>query len=489
MNDSHDLELLIRSLVPIISVETHEEERARALIEKMAALNEWSLFTWSVTEGLRQRTQRDERIPETSEPEAALRHISRSLHNGIYLLFDFHPYLTEPVLVRLLKEIAQGYAKTARTMVLISHRIELPAEIARLSARFDLKLPDATAIRALIQEEAELYARQNSNKVRADREAHDQLVAHTAGLPLDDARRYIRQAIRNDGAITRDDIRALIQAKHQMTGHAPLLELDFDSADVSDVGGLENLKRWLSVRRAVMLEATPTVDAPRGVLLLGVQGSGKSLAAKAIAGNWKLPLLRLDISALYNKFYGETERNLREALKSAENLAPCVLWIDEIEKAIAQSASDDGLSRRLLGSLLTWMTERRSRVFLVATANDIQALPPELLRKGRFDEIFFVDLPAPAVRRDIFAIHLRRRKQTPEQFDLDALATASEGFSGAEIEQAIVSALYQASARKSDLDTALIATELKQTKPLSVVMAERVAALRDWARERAVPAG
>lgn len=489
MNNSHDLEVLIRSNVPLISVETHEEERAYDLIEKMSILNEWTLFTWSVTEGLRQRTKRDERVPETSEPEAALRHIARSLHNGLYLLFDFHPYLSEPVHVRLLKEIAQGYAKTARTIVLISHRIELPLEIARLSASYGLQLPDAVAIRALIQEEADLWARTHNTKVRADREAHEQLVAHTVGLPLQDAQRFIRQAIRNDGAITHDDIRALIQSKHQMTGHAPLLELNFDSADVGDVGGLENLKKWLAVRRAAMVEGAATADVPRGVLLLGVQGSGKSLAAKAIAGSWKLPLLRLDVGALYNKFYGETERNLREALKSAENLAPCVLWIDEIEKAIAQASSDDGLSRRMLGSLLTWMTERKSRVFLVATANDIQALPPELLRKGRFDEIFFVDLPPALVRQDIFAIHLRRRQQPPEQFDLEALSSASDGFSGAEIEQAIVSALYQTSARQSALTTALIVTELQQTKPLSVLMAERVEALRAWARERAVSAG
>jgi SpoVK/Ycf46/Vps4 family AAA+-type ATPase len=224
------------------------------------------------------------------------------------------------------------------------------------------------------------------------------------------------------------------------------------------------------------------------VLLLGVQGDGKSLAAKAVAGLWGLPLLRIDMGALYNKYIGETEKNLRMALEQAELMAPCVLWLDEIEKGIAVSDQDLGISRRLLGTLLTWMAERAGAVFMVATANDISALPAELLRKGRFDEIFFVDLPTPEARREIFAIHLRSRHFEPERFDLERLATHSDRFSGAEIEQAIVAALYGCSARREPLSTEAILHEVDNTFPLAVMMAERVEALRDWARERTVPA-
>jgi len=486
MNDVHDLKVLIESRIPLITVETHEEGRAWELIDRMARLNEWSVFSWSVTGGLQRRSGRDERIPETSDPEQVLRHIAQTLHNGIYVLFDFHPYLGEPVHVRLLKEIAHGYHKTARTVVLISHQIELPPEIARLGARFELRMPDIAMIRSMISEEAELWLQQNGSKVKADREAHELLVQHSLGLSQEDARRLIRQAIRNDGAITLEDIRRILQTKHQLTGGGQLLQFETDNTDYSDVGGLANLKRWLDLRKQAMQGDMPGLDAPRGVLLLGVQGGGKSLAAKAIAGTWRLPLLRLDFGNLYNKFYGETERNLRDALKAADSLAPCVLWIDEIEKGIAQQSSEDGLSKRMLGSLLTWMAERRSRVFLVATANDIRTLPPELLRKGRFDEIFFVDLPDAATRNEIFAIHLRRRKLDPAGYDLEKLSVASEGFSGSEIEQAIVSALYQAAASRSVLSTEMLLAEIRQTRPLSVVMAENITALRQWASERAV---
>jgi SpoVK/Ycf46/Vps4 family AAA+-type ATPase len=233
------------------------------------------------------------------------------------------------------------------------------------------------------------------------------------------------------------------------------------------------------------------LPAPKGVLLLGVQGAGKSLAAKCVAGAWQLPLFRMDFGALYQKYHGETEKNIRDALAVANAMQPCVLWMDEIEKGIAgdkSGESDGGVSKRVLGTLLTWMNDRASRVFLVATANDVSQLPPELLRKGRFDEIFFVDLPQAPSRVEILRIHFTRNKQDPAKFDLAALAAACDGFSGAEIEQAIVAAMYEAHAEKKPLDTAMVAAEMKRTRPLSVVMAEKVAALRAWARERAVSA-
>jgi SpoVK/Ycf46/Vps4 family AAA+-type ATPase len=249
------------------------------------------------------------------------------------------------------------------------------------------------------------------------------------------------------------------------------------------------MKRWLEQRRQVFLAEQPPVglDPPKGILLLGVQGGGKSLAAKSVAGSWGVPLLRLDFGTLYNKYYGETERNLRQSLRAAESMSPCVLWIDEIEKGLSGDA-DGGPSKRVLGTLLTWMAERKSRVFLVATANDIEMLPPELLRKGRFDEIFFVDLPDASVRHEIFRIHLEKREQDSSTFELTQLQAASEGFAGAEIEQAVVAALYASHASKEKLNTDHILQEIEQTKPLSILMAEKIAYLRNWAASRTVSA-
>jgi SpoVK/Ycf46/Vps4 family AAA+-type ATPase len=250
---------------------------------------------------------------------------------------------------------------------------------------------------------------------------------------------------------------------------------------------MRRLRQWLEVRRHFFREgALDTIDMPRGVLLLGVQGCGKSLAAKAAAGIFAMPLLRLDFGVLYSKYYGETEKNLRKALETADVMAPCVLWLDEIEKGLAVGDDDDGLSRRVLGTLLTWMSERRKPVFIVATANDIERLAPEMVRKGRFDEIFFVDLPSLETRREIFKIHLQKRFLDPPDYDLDALAKAADGFSGSEIEQAIVSARYTAHAGGREVSQDDLLAELKQTKPLSVLMSEKVTEIREWAQERTV---
>ena len=489
MNDSHDLQVLIDSHIPLISVETREEQRAFQLIEQLALRKFWPLFTWSVTEGIRRHDGRRERVPETTDPEKAMRHIEATPQNGVFVLFDFHPYLENPIIVRLIKSTAQSYARTARTLIFISHRVPLPSELQSESANFELALPGIEAVRNLVKEEADLWTRRNAGtKVKADREAYELLIQHTASMSLEDARRLIRQAIQDDDAITMDDIARVLKIKQQKLGQEKLLEVELDVAKLADIGGLANLKRWLAVRREVFLGTTGDLPPPKGILLLGVQGGGKSLAARAVAGAWGLPLLRLDFGTLYNKFYGETERNLREALKAAEAMAPCVLWMDEVEKGVASDKSDDGVSRRVLGTLLTWLAERKLKVFVVATANDISILPPELLRKGRLDEIFFVDLPDAPTRGEIFDIHLKRRGQKPEGLDLAALGQATDGFSGAEIEQVVVAALYQAHTTKRALTQNDLLAETRVTKPLSVVMAEKMAELRAWAAGRTVMA-
>ncbi len=493
MNDQHDLEVIIQSRFPIIVADTYEESRVLRLLERLARLKEWALFDWSVISGLRRRDVSKGPIPQTRDPGDALRHIDATPHNGIYVLLDFHPYLKDPVNIRLLKEIALGYDNTPRTVILVSHQVDLPAELRRMAARFELSVPDRHAIKIMINEEIERWRSHNRGmRLKGDRDAVELLIQHLTGMLAGDARRLVRQAINDDNALTMTDLDRVIKAKRTLAGAEGVLSFETDTANFSGIAGLGNLKRWLAHRRPAFIGDAQTMglDVPKGVLLLGIQGCGKSLAAKSVAGSWRVPLMRLDLGAIYNKYLGETERNLRESLKMADAVAPCVLWIDEIEKGVAPSdlVSDGGESRRVLGALLTWMAERRSRVFLVATANDIKSLPPELIRKGRFDEIFFVDLPDPACREEILKIHLARRKHDAQSFNLHDLSEACEGFSGAEIEQAVVSALYEAAAASEPLSARHILAEMRRTRPLSVIMAERVRSLRSWAKDRAVMA-
>jgi SpoVK/Ycf46/Vps4 family AAA+-type ATPase len=324
-------------------------------------------------------------------------------------------------------------------------------------------------------------------KVRTDRRALELLVENLAGLSTADTERLARKAIYDDGAISASDLPVLMRAKYELLNRSGVLAFEYDTAHFADVGGMSRLKTWLEQRRGAFDGSTPTPDVPKGLLLLGVQGCGKSLAARAAAGVLGCSLLRLDFGALYNKYHGESERNLRETLETADVMAPCVLWVDEIEKGLATSDSDGGTSRRVLGTFLTWLAEKKTRVFVVATANDIAALPPELIRKGRFDEIFFVDLPKPTTRMQILRIHATRRGLELSGPQLTALAEAADGHSGAEIEQAVVSAVYTARARSEALAAGHVLQELRATRPLSVVMAERVEALKEWAIDRTVP--
>lgn len=491
MDDIRDLTVILKSRFPIVLIETHEEPRVIALLEKLAALRELNLFTWSVTEGLCRRAFGESAVAHTADLTNALRHIDKTLHTGLYVLLDAHPFLDEAVNLRLLREIALAHPRHARTLVLVSPRIDLPDALARFTARFALRIPDNEAIWKLIVEEIQMWEHDNvGERLVVDRVVARQMVSHLAGLCLEDARRLVREALHGDGMLTRDDLIRITRFKQSSLGAQSTLSLELDTGSFEDVGGLAALKRWLGVRRKVFLDKVPPqgLDRPKGIMLLGVQGGGKSLAAKAVAGSWGVPLLRLDFATLYNKFFGETERNLRDSLKMAEVMAPCVLWIDEIEKGIATDTHDSGTSRRVLGTLLTWMAERRDRVFLVATANDIQSLPPELIRKGRMDEIFFVDLPETTEREEIFRIHVEKRKQPVSNFNFAELARAAAGFSGSEIEQAVVAGLYAALADDRPLDNALILHEIGKTQPLSVVMAEKLRALREWAANRTVPA-
>ena len=495
MSELQDLSSLVRSNTPLIVIETPDEARVVDLFRHLL-LNVWrALFRWSITEGLR-RIDLDREDPSETAPDisATLQAIKGHDQRGIYLLLDVVPYLGYASTQRMLREIVERRGCEEHTIVLVGAKIELPPELETLAVRFNLQLPDESALLKMVNDEAVLYMRENGGRrVVVDREALKAIVRNLRGLSLTEARRLARQLVFRDGAIGPADLPELAKLKFELLNKSGLLHFEYDTAQFADVAGLNRLKQWIEQRREVFsaAELPAGLDAPKGVLLLGVQGCGKSLAAKAVAGGFGVPLARLDFGTLYNKFHGESEKNLREALASSEQLSPCVLWIDELEKGLAStdSSEDGGVSRRVLGYFLTWMAERQSRVFLVATANAVQTLPPELLRKGRFDEIFFVDLPDHATRGELFRLHLSKRKVEWSGFSLDDLAQASDGFSGAEIEQAIVSALYAAHADKVPVDEPRLIAELRNTRPLSVLMAEQVNGLREWARTRTVPAG
>jgi AAA+ superfamily predicted ATPase len=489
VSDQRDLESLLASRFPLVAIETNEEARARELLARIARSRNWPVVSWSVAEGLQGGNLVSGVTAQTNEPTAALRQIQQAGPAGVYVLLDFHPYLDQPVNARLLKEIALDYEKIARTLVLVGLDVKLPPDLDKLAVRFRLSLPGADEIKTIIRDEVQAWQKARGQEVKGDRGAFDLMLRHLSGLAESDVRRLVRHAL-EDGILDSTDVDRLIARKHEMLGRDSVLTFEIDTARFSDVAGLANLKLWLERRREAFLgdAAALGVDVPKGIMLLGVQGCGKSLAAKAVAGTWSTPLMRLDFGALYNKFLGETERNLREALKVADAMAPSVLWMDEIEKGVATNDNDGGESRRILGTLLTWMAERKSRVFVVATSNDIEALPPELVRKGRLDEIFFVDLPSETARTEILKIHLKRRKQDPATFDLPALVAASSGFSGSEVEQMVVAALYEAHAANTPLATSHLLEEAKKTKPLSVVMAEKIAWLRAWAQGRTVSA-
>lgn len=492
MNERHDLKLLLESGPPVIVVETKDETRFLETLERIAgsARERRPFFRWSITDGLKRLdadlgTQR-----HNAAPTDVLRHIRAVAQPGIYAMLDFHPFLGDPVNVRLIKDIALDAARTRTALVLVSHAIEIPPELQPVAARFDVRLPDAAERRAIVDGVVADYRRAYPGKnIKIDPHALDLLIRNLSGLSHADTERLARNAVVHDGAITDDDLPAVMAAKYRLLNDGGVLAFEYDTSAFSDVAGFRNVKTWVEQRRiAFSADGWGALDPPKGILLIGVQGCGKSVAAKAVAGTLQAPLLRLDFGTLYNKYHGETERNLRESLRLAEVMSPCVLWLDEIEKGLATGHDESGTSRRILGSLLTWMAERRSHVLLVATANDVHELPPELVRKGRFDEIFFVDLPTPTERIEIFRLHLKKRGLPPERFDLPRLVEATEGFSGAEIEQSVVSALYAAQALRQPPSGEHVLAEVQKTKPLSVLMAERIDALRAWARDRTVPA-
>ncbi|MEM7358744.1 MAG: AAA family ATPase [Pseudomonadota bacterium] len=483
----HDLELLINSGRRLIVLETEREGCFIDGFRRISKRSDKAYFQWTITQGLLRLAPDFDKQLVNKDINQLFAQIQSTERSSVYVLVDFHHHLQEPVAIRHIKDVLLHCPQ--HCIVLLSQAVVLPDDLKSLATHYDLPLPTTGELTRLVNDLAVEWLADKQVKLKVgEKGILKQLVKSLCGLSYMDAQRMARHAIYNDGIVDQNDIAEIATQKFELLNNNNVLSLELDYAELSDIAGFSKLKEWLQLRKKVFLGevALPGEDKPKGMMLLGVQGCGKSLAAKAVAGSWNLPLLHLDFGTLYNRFYGQTEENLRTALSATEKMAPCVLWIDEIEKGLSAVSGTDDVSKRLLGKFLTWMAEKKSSVFIVATANDVSALPPELLRKGRFDEVFFVDLPRPSVRADILQMHLTRREQNPTNLDLAALVEKTEGFSGAELEQLVVSALYHTYDGSNVLDTDLMLKLVSETQPLSRLMHERVSGLRQWAQERAV---
>jgi AAA+ superfamily predicted ATPase len=486
-----DVELLVRSRHGLVLIDTVEEERATTLLRHLADSMAMPLFVWSRTKGLRHVDQ-ETAIYGTTDPAQALAHLSSSNVEAIYHLQGFGSLLADEAHVERLQNVVQKFT-TRDSIVVLTGSVTLPESLRRFASTVRLPSPTANDYEKLLEHILRDLARRMPVRMQMTPEEGRRLLTHLRGLTLMEAEKVLTKAIVEDNLLSANDVAHVIEAKKQIVEREGVLEyypLEESMAQVADLAGL---KAWLAKRKNIISDpqrgAEFGLSFPKGVLLVGVPGCGKSLCAKAVATEWGLPLLKLDSAALYNKYIGETEKNFKRAMEIAERMSPVILWIDELEKAFASGGSEDGgVSQRVLGTFLSWMQDRKGDVFIVATANDVSRLPAEFLRKGRFDEVFFVDLPDEEARRAIFEIHLRKRGRDPATLPLDELVRAAAQFSGAEIEQVIVSALYTAFADKKEIDGALVLKEIAATRPLAHTMAERVSALRDWARERTVAA-
>jgi AAA+ superfamily predicted ATPase len=492
-----ELDLLVRARYPLIYVVSWEEHRAMQLINEVATQQQKPLFDWSITDGLRRVSSGREGVGPGPKRErdvlAVLNEILQNQAPALYVLKDFHSFFDTPGVVRQLRDLCHALRHSRKTILFLSPTLKIPVEMEKDLAVIDLPLPGYDDLRRLFESRVARPDTSRQFRINLSNSERDALIKAAQGLTLMEAERAFARAIVRDNVLDGDDIDAVVQEKAQIIRKAGLLEYVPVAENLDSVGGMDVLKDWLRKRvRAFSQEArTYGLPEPRGILLLGVQGCGKSLVAKSVASSWHMPLLRMDMSRIFQGYIGSSEENMRRALQVAESLAPVVLWIDEIEKAFSgyqgSANSDGGTTARVIGLFLTWLQERTAPVFVVATANDITGLPPEMSRKGRLDETFFVDLPRSRERAEILQIHLRKRKRDPAAFDLHNLVTACDGFSGAEIEQAIVSAMHDSFFADREVTSTDLMRAFDLMVPLSRTSKEGVASLRQWASDRARP--
>jgi SpoVK/Ycf46/Vps4 family AAA+-type ATPase len=495
-----ELNTLTRAKYPIIYIVSWEERRIEDILRQVAIDRRKKLYGWTITNGIMPLDviQTDPIDPATRDPLNALDFVAHSQEAAIFVLKDFHPFLDSdrggpdhPVIIRRLRDITNELKESRKTLVILSPILRFPSDLEKDITVLDYSLPTLEELELSLDRVVRSAREIASVQMKMTAEQRERVLNAARGLTCLEAENVFAKSLVMGRKL---DLNIIIAEKEQIISRSKVLEYYESVEGFDNVGGLGLVKQWLRKRGRAFTEKARRfgLPEPKGLLLLGVQGAGKSLLAKAVASQWQLPLLRLDLGRVFSELVGSSEQNIRSALRLAENVAPCVLWLDEIEKGLAgatgSGSADAGTSARVFGSLLTWMQEKTSPVFVIGTANDISALPPEVLRKGRFDEIFFVDLPQLQERREIFAIHLARRGRDALKYDLNGLALASEGFSGAEIEQVIIDALYDAFENGRDLTDEDLFANLSSTVPLSRTMETKITALRQWARKHARPA-
>jgi ATP-dependent 26S proteasome regulatory subunit len=516
------LKVLIDSSTPIVVMETVEEVRAVRMVRVACAALNLAAFEWTIASGLARSgggageapvergafapggyragevndlVENAKALYDSREPAKMLANLEGISIEAAFILKDLHRHMDDPVVVRRLRDVGQKFATNRRTVVLTAPKISIPPELASLVEFLELPLPDRQRLRLIIDEVLFRISKTHTLQRRLEASGLDAMADNLRGLTEEEAERAISQTLVARYALCPETVTDVLEAKKTLLKRSEMLDFVEVSDTLASVGGLDNLKHFLAQRRGSWEEQAREfgLDPPRGVIILGVQGCGKSMCARAIAGEWRLPLVKFDTAAVYDKYIGETEKRIQKVFQVAEGLAPCVLWIDELEKVFAGSgpdsaSADAGVSSRLLASFLSWMQDRKAPVFVAATCNNVNALPPELIRKGRFDELFFVDLPNQSERKQIFTLQLSKRKRNPTEFGLDPVASAAQGFSGAEIESVMQTALYAAFSQKLPLGTQHLLEAIRSTVPLSTTRAEEIEGLREWAEKRAVPA-
>ncbi|HET7625760.1 MAG TPA: AAA family ATPase [Verrucomicrobiae bacterium] len=497
MNFQTEIETLIRARYPILYLITSEEMRVQNLLVEIAAKRQKKVFEWTYSSGIvpagTSIQSQKSRNGATKDPLAALDQVIEQVEPAIFLFKDFHPFLSKNnfAIIRKLKDIALHLKNSFKTIVLISPVMEIPAELDKEITVLNFPQPDKKDLGAMLDKIIAEVGERKQVQIDLDGEGRERLLQAALGLTLSEAENVFAKIIVQDGRLSGEDVNEVFAEKQQIIRKSGLLEYYAANEDFASVGGLGVLKDWLNKRALAFTDEARAfgLPAPKGILLLGVQGCGKSLCAKAVSRLWQLPLLRFDMGRMFGSLVGSSEENVRRAIAVAESIAPAVLWVDEIDKAFVGSQSsgvtDGGTTARVFGTFLTWLSEKSAPVFVVATANDVSQLPPELLRKGRLDEIFYVDLPTAEEREEIFRIHIAKRGRDPRHFDLKSLVEASRDFSGAEIEEAIISALYDAFYAQQELANEHVFAALNQTVSLAKTMAEKINALRSWAIGRA----
>ena len=486
-----EIEDLIRARYSLIWVTSPEETRVEESLKKLCVEREMRLEVWSITEGFKVLAN-GQGTRDVKDPMKAIDHVLRGEGRALYVLRDFHPFLKEPAVVRRLRDAATELRKTKKSLLVLSPVTKIPPELEKsVSAIVDWDLPNRQEIEQIARNLLRSAPPATQQLAESDATYIERVVEAALGLTAVEAENVFAKAMVRTHTF---DLETILEEKKQIIRKSGLLEYYEHREEFGDVGGMDTLKDWLVKRRSAFSSRARDfgLPLPKGILLIGVPGTGKSLTAKAVGALWQMPLLRLDVGKIFAGLVGSSEENIRTVIKTAEAVAPAILWIDELEKGFSGTGSsgqtDGGTTSRVFGSFITWLQEKTSPVFVIATANNVHQLPPELLRKGRFDEIFFCDLPDREDRRSILDIHIRKKRRDPSQFDLEKLVDITVDFSGAEIEQAVIASLYDAFDTGGDLNDELLIHTLKETVPLAITMREMIDSMREWARTRARPA-